>query len=244
MNLRDVRLAKKLGNNFFKFSDELLDLQKKFKNFKEENFVRVVETLGMDDSEEAISAFNREVRAFWVSLFYFKASYYINSVICNEIAKEKVDASQSESIARTLVRDNSLEDTLTIFSCLTHYDVLSEFYFAQHLDTLGQSGFDLLQAHLEESGIDEITTQVLKIYLGTEVTVSLQTQIGLHYSKLIEQAWEYAKKTSPGPFRDEDLLKYKLVISQIFAKKSIETSEKPSQEIRDIITASFNPFTE
>jgi hypothetical protein len=242
MDFRDVRLAKKLGNDFFKSHDELSEVQKKFKNFKAENLTRVFETKGLEDSEEAILGFNKEIRAFWVSAFYFKASYYINSGICNGIAAEKVDASLSKSIANKLLLDNSIEDVLTLVSCLDHYEVLSESYLVKHLETLGSAGFDLLEAHLQELGIEEITTQVLKEYLSTEVTTSIQTQIILHYYKLIEQAWEYAKKTSLGPFSDEDLLKYKIVVSQAFAKRGSEKTEKASDEILNFIQASFNPI--
>jgi hypothetical protein len=179
-----------------------------------------------------------------VSVFYFKSSYYINSGICNSIAEEKLDTSFSKSVANKFVLDNSIEDVLTLVSCLNHYEILSEFYFVQHLDTLGKSGFELFQAHLGEKGIEEITTQVLKNYLSTEVTVSLQAQIILHYSKLIEQAWEYAKQNSLGPFIDEDLLKYQLIMSQTFAKRASETTEKAGDEIIDFIKASFNPNIE
>lgn len=244
MNLRDIHLAKKLGNNFFKFYDEMSESQKKFKKFKAENLIKVLASKDIEDSDEAALAFNREVRAFWASVFYFKSSYYINSEICNSIAAEKLDISVSKSMANKFVLDNSVEDVLTIVSCLNHYEVLSEFYFAQHLDTLGKSGFELLQVHLEERGIEEITSQVLKEYLSTEVTASLQAQIILHYYKLIEQAWEYAKQNSLGPFRDEDLLKYQLVISQAFAKRASETTEKAGDEVLDVIKASFNPFPE
>jgi hypothetical protein len=244
MNLRDVRLAKKLGNNFFKFFDELSESQKKFKNFKSENLTRVFESRDMEDSEEAVSVFNKEIRAFWVSVFYFKSSYYINSGIFNSIATEKLDTSLSKYIANKFVLDNSIEDVLTLVSCLNHYEILSELYFAKHLESLGKSGFESLQAHLEESGIEEITTQVLKNYLSNEVTVSLQAQIILHFCKLIDQAWEYAKQNSPGPFTDEDLLKYKLVMTQAFAKKASETTEKAGQEILDFIQAGFDPFPE
>jgi hypothetical protein len=244
MNLRDIRTAKKLGSNFFKFYDELSESQTKFKKFKAENLIKVFASDGLEDTEEAVLAFNREVRAFWVSVFYFKSSYYINSGICNSIATEKLDTSFSKSIANKFVLDNSIEDVLTVVSCLNHYEILSEFYFVQHLDTLGKSGFELFQAHLGEKGIEEITTQVFKDYLSTEVTVSLQAQIILHYFKLIEQAWEYAKQNSLGPFIDEDLLKYQLVMSQAFAKRASETTEKPSEEIMDVIKAGFNPVFE
>ena len=69
MNLRDVRLAKKLGNDFFKFLDELSKSQEKFKDFKRENLTRVSESREIEDPEEAVSIFNKEIRAFWVSVF-------------------------------------------------------------------------------------------------------------------------------------------------------------------------------
>lgn len=242
MNLKDVRLAKKLGNDFFEFYDELSESQKRFKKFKAENLTRVFKTKNLEDSEEGVATFNKEIRAFWVSAFFFKASYYANSGICNGIANQKVDTSLSKSISNKLTLDNAIEDVLTLVSCLDHYEVLSEFYFAKHLDTLGSRGFELLHAYLAENGIEEITTQVLKVYLEANVTDSLQAQIILHFDKLIDQAWDYAKQKSLGPFSDEDLLKYKLVLTQAFAKRASETTEKASQEILDFIQASFNPF--
>jgi hypothetical protein len=244
MNLRDVRLAKKLGNDFFKFLDELSKSQEKFKDFKRENLTRVSESREIEDPEEAVSIFNKEIRAFWVSVFYFKSSYYINSRICNSIATEKLDTSLSEAIANKFLLDDSIEDVLTLFTCLSHFEILSELYFAQHMDNLDHSGFKSLQSRLEESGIEEITTQVLKNCLSTEVTDSIQAQTILHFCKLIDQAWEHAKQNSLGPITDEDLLKYKLVMTQVFAKRASETTEKASQEILDFIQASFNPFPE
>ncbi|MEN9304787.1 MAG: hypothetical protein RLY76_55 [Actinomycetota bacterium] len=243
MNLKDIRLAKKLGNKFFEFSDELIETQKKFRNFKQVNLIRVRETQEIEDIEEAISVFNKEIRAFWVNVFCFKSSYNVNSGICKIIAIEKIGSPKAESIASKLAIDNSIEDVLTLVSCLTHYEILSEFYFSQHLDKLGEAEYNLFADYLLQNRIEEITTPVLKTYLGTKVAESLQTQIVLHFYQLIEQAWEYAKKNSLGPFSDEDFLKYTRILTQVLTKRSIETSDEHSQDILDFIKASFNPIS-
>ena len=243
MNLKDVRLAKKLGNDFFEFQDELKKEQKKFKDFKIGSMNRILELKNIEKLEEAIPAFNKEIFFFWVNVFRFKSHYYVNSGICNAIAAEKLEKSVVESISLKLEIDNSVEDVLTLVSCLSHYEVLTEFYYAIHLNSLGPKVLSSLKSYADERNIQEITTQVMRDYLGAEVVTLLNTKAIAHFYELTEQSWRYASKDSVGPFRDEDFLKYNLVLAQALVKRGNENSEKYSQELLDFIKGSFNPVS-
>jgi len=241
MNLRDVRLAKKLGNDFFEFQDELKEEQKKFRDFKDESTSRILKIKEIGQLDKAVTDFNKEILSFWINTFRFKSYYYVTSGICNSIATEKLEASVAKSISLKLAIDNSIEDVLTLVSCLSHYEVLFELYCAIHLNSLGPNVMKKVKAYGDEKNIQDIDLRLIKSYLGAEVVSSLNVKAITQLYGLTEQAWQFATKNSIGPYKDEDFVKYNLVLAQALVKRGNETSEEYSQDLSDFIKESFNP---
>ena len=135
MNIRDVRLGKKLGPKFFESLDALSQGRAEFTNFKKSTAIRILETLDNEDSEKGLSQYNSEIASFWFRAFRYKFEYYVNSVICNSIASEKLDEIAAYQIAHKILKDDSLEDIKSLISSILHYEILAEYYYASHMDS-------------------------------------------------------------------------------------------------------------
>ena len=241
MNLKDIRLAKKLGPKFFDFLDALSKEQEVFTDLKISIAKRIEEASENEDSEKGISQFNSEVISFWYYAFRFKFAYYVNSVICNNIATEKLDKVTANQIALKILNDNSLEDGKSVCVSIRHYEILAEFYYASYLNSLGQEGFDELSRYMKAKNIDEIDTHILKEYLAADVVTSINTNIFLHYLRLFEKSFQVFSKETGLKISDEDLLKYQVVFTQSFVKRGSESSKTCSREIYKFVMESFIP---
>jgi hypothetical protein len=241
MNLKDIRLGKKLGPTFFESLDSLSKEQVLFTEYKRSISIRMEETLENDDSEKGLSQFNSEVISFWGYAFRFKYAYYVNSAICNSIATEKADRIFSSQLALKILNDNSLEDARSLFVCIRHYEILAEYYYASHLDSLGEAGFNELSRFMKAKKIEDIATHVLKEFFDNKVVTSLNTNITLHYLRLFEESVQIFSKGKGLKISDSDLLNYRSTLKQSFHRRGLETSETCGREIYDFITDSFNP---
>ncbi len=238
MKIKDMKLGRKLGDEFLNLYPELEKNESKFKAFKSNFNNKIPELLDFEDTDQGIKTVNAAIELHWEQALYFKASTVVISNLMNAILVEKInvrDKSELEfkkTIESGLFQKSQIADFSIMLECFTHYTLLEHYYYLTWFSGLSEVQLDSFNSLLEKSNIDEddISTLIVKQFASPSQRLEIANVILEHYQLLFKNSVKIFYKSSLFTKIDSSLSRYEDWINVVVldSGKSLQNSIEPS----------------
>lgn len=238
MKIKDMKLGRKLGDEFFSLYSELEKSETKFKTFKSSFNDKIPELLDFEDTEQGIKTVNAAIELYWEQALYFKASTVVVSNLVNAILVEKIndrDGSEldfKKSIEIGLLQKSQITDFSIMLDSFTHYTLLENYYYLTWFSGLSEVQMDSFNLRLAELGIDddEITTLLVKQFASPSQRLEIAKVILEHYQLLFKSSVKIFNKSSLFTKIDSSISRYKDWINTLVIEsgQSLQDSIEPN----------------
>jgi hypothetical protein len=238
MKIKDMKLGRKLGDEFLSLYPELEKTENKFKNFKSNFNDKIPELLNFDDIDQGIKTVNAAIELYWEQALYFKASTVLVSNLMNAILLEKInikDKSELEfkqTIESGLFQKSQIADFSIMLESFTHYTLLENYYYLTWFSELSEVQMESFNSLLKEMNVDEddITTLIVKQFASPSQRLEIAKVVLEHYQLLFKNSVKIFRNSSLFTKIDSSLSRYEdwINIVVIESGQSLQDSIEPN----------------
>jgi hypothetical protein len=238
MKIKDMKLGRKLGDEFLNLYPELEKTENKFKNFKSNFNDKIPELLNFDDIDQGIKTVNAAIELYWEQALYFKASTVLVSNLMNAILLEKInikDKSELEfkqTIESGLFQKSQIADFSIMLESFTHYTLLENYYYLTWFSELSEVQMESFNSLLKEMNVDEddITTLIVKQFASPSQRLEIAKVVLEHYQLLFKNSVKIFRNSSLFTKIDSSLSRYEdwINIVVIESGQSLQDSIEPN----------------
>jgi len=238
VKIKDMKLGRKLGDEFLSLYSEFEKSENKFKNFKSNFNDKIPELLDFDDTEQGIKTVNAAIELYWEQALYFKASNVVVSNLMSAILVEKIndrDVSEldfKKSVESGLLQKSQITDFSIMLDSYTHYTLLENYYYLTWFSELSEVQMASFNSFLAQLNIDEdeITTLIVKQFATPSQRLEIAKVISEHYQLLFKNSVKIFTKSSLFTKIDSSISRYKDWINVVVIEsgKSLQDSIEPT----------------
>jgi len=238
MKIKDMKLGRKLGDEFLSLYPELEKTENKFKNFKSNFNEKIPELLNFDDIDQGIKTVNAAIELYWEQALHFKARMVLVSNLMNAILLEKInnqDKSELEfkkTIESGLFQKSQITDFSIMLECFTHYTLLENYYYLTWFSRLPEVQMESFNLLLKQMNVDEddITTLMVKQFASPSQRLEIAKVILEHYQLLFKNSVKIYRSSSIFTKIDSSLSRYEDWINTVVIEsgQSLQVSIEPN----------------
>ena len=238
MKIKDIKLGRKLGDDFLDLIPKLKKAENNFDKFKSNFNEHITDLLDFEDTERGVAQLNTAIQLYWDNALSYKASVEIISNLMRAILVEKLnvhDKSEMEfknSVESWLLHKSSFTDYSIMLQCVHHYTQLEGYYYLAWFADLSPSEMDIFNTHCAQLNIneDEITTLEVKRFAKPNQRVKIAQVMLEHYLSLFNRSVESFKKNSPYTKMDSSLGGFEewIQVLVIESGKSLQLTIEPN----------------
>jgi hypothetical protein len=237
MKIKDIKLGRKLGDNFLNLIPELKNAENNFNKFQSNFSERITDLLDFEDTTKGIAQLNTAVQLYWDNALAYKASIEIISNLMRAFLVEKLDVhDESEmefknSVESWLLHKSSFADFSIMLECVHQYTQLEGYYYLAWFADLSPHEMDIFNSHRAQLNIeeDEITMLEVKTFAKPSQRVEIAQVMLEHYLSLFNRSVESFKKNSLFTKIDSSLFGFEewIKVLVIESGKSLQLSIEP-----------------
>ena len=238
MKIKDMKLGRKLGDEFLSLYPELEKSENKFEIFKSNFNDKIPELLDFEDADQGIKTVNAAIELYWEQALYYKSSTVVVSNMMNAILAGKInnrDKSELEfkkTIESGLFQKSQMADFSIMLDCFTHYTLLESYYYLTWFAGLSEVEMDAFNSLLKKLNIDEdeITTLVVKEFASPSQRLEIAKVILEHYQLLFKNSVKIFIESSLFTKIDASLSRYEdwINVLVIESGQSLQDSIEPN----------------
>ncbi len=235
--IKNIKLGRKLGDNFLDLIPELQKAENDFNRFKSNFNERITDLLDFEDITKGIAQLNTAVQLYWDNALTYKASLEVISNLMKALLVEKLnvqDKSEMEfknSVESWLLHKSSFADLSIMLQCVHHYTQLEAYCYLAWFADLSQDEMDVFNSHRAQLSIgeDEITTLEVKKFAKPNQREKITQVMFEHYFTLFNRSVENFKKNSLFTKIDSSLDGFEELIKVLFTEsgKSLQLTIEP-----------------